>query len=82
MTRCSEAVVAGLGARLYVMAAMDPAVDADALHAAVKAFARAGLTDAAVTLMRGWVEHRESGRPVLAWHRLLGDVTVSVGRAA
>ena len=81
MTRCSEAVVAGLNARLYVMAAMDPAVDADALHAAVKACARAGLTDAAVTLMRGWVEHRPEPAGPTAWHRLVGDVAVEVGAA-
>lgn len=84
--------VAGLEARYYVRAALDPAYDSeDALHGLLVLISHGtepglrfltaenrGLVAAAA--IRGWVRRHPERPEVLAWHRLIGTATVVVTR--
>lgn len=84
--------VAGLEARYYVRAGLDPQVDdIDQLVRDIRTGRAPGLsllgqaarTQVALAAMRGWAVHRtEPAGDVLAWHRQLGGTRVLVGRAA
>ena len=74
---------AGLEARLYVRGGLDPTyTDPDARDAYVQQLADTNPVLAAAFLA-GWVNHHpDPDPPVLAWHRLIGGVTIECRRAA
>jgi hypothetical protein len=80
-----EVRVAGLAAKMQVRAGMDPTVELDTLLRQIRAhrnltYEERGLVAAAA--LRGWAEHRDTGRPdSVAFNRLLCGHHVEVAAA-